>query len=420
MRLQSLFSARRIFAALALALCSTTGWALTETTIISFDGKDGNGPYAGLIFDKAGNLYGTTMSGGSTPAGTVFELSPNGDGTWAETVLYSFQNGRDGNSPMAGLVFDRAGNLYGTTLYGGIRQGQACSPSGCGTVFELSPLNGGWTEKVLYRFTGGKDGNRPLGGLVLDKNGYLYGTTFRGGLCGACGTVFKLTQKYGRWTESVLHAFTGKHGDGWAPEAGLALDSADTLYGTTYGGGHGSCYAGGCGIVFQLMRTKNVWKEKVIYDLGSFSGDAAFPSAALVFSKNGNLYGTAAGGYYGYGAVFEMARSKSGWKESVIYSFPSSGNNGSGPLAPVAFDTNGNLYGTTYVGGSNNEGVVFELTYANGQWNEGVLYNFTGNDGANPEAGVVIDQSNNVYGTTTDGGQGGFGCGCGVVFEIAH
>src|SRR5579864_5296141 len=154
MRLQSLFSVRRIFAALALALCSTTGWAGIETTIISFDGKDGNGPYAGLIFDKAGNLYGTTMSGGSTPAGTVFELSPNGDGTWTESVPYSFRDGRDGNSPMAGLVFDRAGNLYGTTLYGGIRHGQVCSPSGCGTVFELSPLNGGWTEKVLYRFTG--------------------------------------------------------------------------------------------------------------------------------------------------------------------------------------------------------------------------------------------------------------------------
>ena len=391
----------------------------TAITLISFDGADGNGPYAGLIFDKAGNLYGTTSSGGTTPAGTVFELSPNGNGTWTETVLYSFRGGRDGNSPMAGLVFDEAGNLYGTTLYGGSHREQRCRPTGCGTVFELSPATGGgWTETVLYRFSGGKDGNGPLAGLVLDKDGNLYGTTATGGLCkGNCGVVFKLFRSKGVWKESVLHSFDSLKGDGQGPDGGVIFDRAGNLYGTTYLGGHGNCFGGGCGIIFELTPTKHGWKEKILYDLGSYSGDAALPSAGVTFDKAGNLYGTGAGGYYGYGAVFEMKRSKTGWNESVIYSF-TGGNDGGGPLAPVAFDGAGNLYGTTVVGGSANDGIVFVLISTNGQWTEQVLHDFTGDDGNLPQAGVIIDTSNNVYGTTTAGGNGGFGCGCGVAFEI--
>src|SRR5579872_606702 len=168
---------------------------------------------------------------------------------------------------------------------------------------------------------------------------------------------------------------------------------------------------GGCGILYELMPSTHGWKEKMLHTFGRHAGDAALSTGNLIFDSSGNLYGTAAGGYYGYGAVFELKRTKSGWKESVIYSF-NGGNEGGGPsFAPVAFDRSGNLYGTTSVGGAGNGGVVFELTYANGQWNEEVLHNFTGYDGAFPQAGVIIDESNNIYGTTTMGGDAGHGCG---------
>lgn len=201
---------------------------------------DGYGPRSNVIFDSFGNLYGTTFNGGAHSAGTVFELSPVGDGTWTETLLHSFQkNIGDGYGPWGGLILDGAGNLYGTTQEGG---------DNAGTVFELSPDGGGvWSEKVLHKFGNGTDGNGPIAGLVADSSGNLYGTTLRGGAYNG-GIVFKLTPASGGiWTETVLHNF-GNGTDGMNPSYGaLAIDSAGNLYGTTINGGK---YGGG--MIFEI------------------------------------------------------------------------------------------------------------------------------------------------------------------------
>jgi uncharacterized repeat protein (TIGR03803 family) len=215
-----------------------------ETVLRSFaGGSDGSGPMSALISDAAGNLYGTTYTGGANGAGTVFKLSPNRSSPgWAYSLLHSFTavpygNGGDGANPYAGLAFDAAGNLYGTTVFGG--------PAGGGVVYKLSPnANGSWTESVIYAFQGGNDGNTPYGGVVFDAAGNLYGTTSSGG-SGGRGTVYKLTPTSGGgWTETILHNFTG-HADGGLPGAGVLLDAAGNIYGTAAMGGHGGLENGG-------------------------------------------------------------------------------------------------------------------------------------------------------------------------------
>jgi uncharacterized repeat protein (TIGR03803 family) len=223
-------------------LSPTTDGDWQETTLESFTLKDGAFPSSGVIFDDAGNLYGTTQTGGASGAGTVFELSPNLDGTWTEVVLYSFTGKTDGQFPGGGVIFDAAGNLYGTTFLGGA--------SGFGTVFELSPNPGGtWTETVLYSFRGGLDAANPdASTLTFDKAGNLYGETAVGGndRCGGCGVVFELSPiGGGSWTETVLYRFDGT--DGEFPWVGLVFDAAGNIYGTTQSGG-----AYGNGVVFEL------------------------------------------------------------------------------------------------------------------------------------------------------------------------
>jgi len=220
----------------------------SENALYSFSGgADPKSPYAGLIFDKAGNLYGTTQMGGANNQGTVFQMTHSQDGTWSEATLYSFTGGPDGGQPSGGLIFDQAGNLYGTTNFGGSTY---CS-QGCGTVFKLSPGNGGWTQTVLYTFTGGNDGREPYARLVADAAGNVYGTTLLGGTVNSycatgCGTVFKLTKTSSGWTESVAYAFAGGT-DGASPYAALTFDSAGNLYGATYAGG-----PSGSGVIFKL------------------------------------------------------------------------------------------------------------------------------------------------------------------------
>ncbi|MGA2904008.1 MAG: choice-of-anchor tandem repeat GloVer-containing protein [Candidatus Korobacteraceae bacterium] len=250
----------RALAIFAVTLLVTSTWAATrewnEKVLHSFNnnGVDGAEPYAGLIFDAAGNLYGTTGNGGVNAGGTVLELTPAGGGNWAETVLYSFcsqTNCTDGANPSASLIFDAAGNLYSTTDAGGTY--------GDGTVFELTPTaGGGWTEQVLHSFNNnGTDGAYPYAGLIFDATGNLYGTTLNGGtyqcVDEGCGTVFELTPTAGGgWTEQVLHNF-GNGTDGFWPYAGLILDAAGNLYGTTQlGGTGGNCGGYGCGTVFEL------------------------------------------------------------------------------------------------------------------------------------------------------------------------
>lgn len=267
------------------------------------NGNDGRAPRANLIFDASGNLYGTTFGGGSDGDGTVFELSPNGDGTWSENVLYSFQSGgTDGNWPDADLTFDPAGNLYGTTRIGGTDTFHV------GTVFELSPNgHGTWTESILHSFqSDGKDGNTPLAGLVLDTAGNLYGTTeYGGGASCSCGTVFELSPgKNGQWTEHILHSFNVENGSG--PVAGVIFDAAGSLYGTTFSGGSRNN-----GTVFKLSPNgQGGWKESVLHSfstLGRGNKDGVNPWAGLILDAAGNLYGTAtAGGSKNNGTVFEI------------------------------------------------------------------------------------------------------------------
>jgi uncharacterized repeat protein (TIGR03803 family) len=219
---------------------NTTG---TETVLHSFTGgADGGSPLAGLIRDSAGNLYGTAQAGGASVLGVVFKL----DTTGTETVLHSFTGGADGATPFARLIRDSAGNLYGTTQYGGGgSSGNNCYYGGCGAVFKLDTTG---TETVLYGFTGGADGENPYPGLIRDSAGNLYGTTLSGGASGL-GVVFKLDTT---GVEMVLYSFEGR-ADGESPFAGLIQDSAGNLYGTTYGGGaFSSTCRGGCGVVFKL------------------------------------------------------------------------------------------------------------------------------------------------------------------------
>jgi len=281
----------------------------TETTLHSFSGPDGSSPHDTLVFDAAGNLYGTTLMGGAYGWGTVFQLRRGKNGKRTEKVLHSFNTNGDGYNPEAGLIFDKSGNLYGTTYYGG----SECRNWGCGTVFELSPgPKCKWTEKVLHSFGSYYDGGYPWGGLIFDPAGNLYGTTTVGG--GGFGTVFQLTPSgKNSWNETVLHSFSGD--DGFLPLGSLVLDAAGNLYGTTSdGGNYGGWCADGCGVVFKLTPGSNGgWTETTLYKF-NVSGDGHFPVANLIFDAAGNLLGTTVGGgdqdgcnyNLGCGTVFEL------------------------------------------------------------------------------------------------------------------
>ena len=346
---------RAALAIFAAAVLMTSTWAAAQEKVLyNFgNGTDGVAPQAGLVMDAAGNLYGTTYNGGTYNYGTVFELTPAAGGGWTEMVLHNFNNdGVDGAYPHAGLIFDAAGNLYGTTHSGGTHNA-SCS-NDCGTVFELTPSAGGtWTEKVLYDFYSIRtDGAFPASSLIFDGAGNLYGTTIFGGASGAGnGTVFELTPAAGgTWTEQVLHSF-GSGTDGAYPYAGLIFDGAGNLYGTTSGGGTAH------GTLFELTPAGGgTWTEQVLHNFGNGT-DGAEPLASLIFDGAGNLYGTTSyGGSYGGGTVFRF----NAQGEVLLYSF--SGTDGERPVAELILDGGGNLYGTTSGGGSEGEGTVFEIT----------------------------------------------------------
>ncbi|QAU23136.1 DUF3466 family protein [Dyella sp. M7H15-1] len=384
-----------------------------EQVLYAFKGapNDGANPYGGLIRGASGNLYGTTAGGGDSNDGTVFELvcQSNGVGgcsAYTETVLYQFQGtaAGDGALPAAGLIRDGSGNLYGTTSGGGDNNND-------GTVFELvCQSNGaggcsGYTETVLYQFQGGNDGSEPSVGLFQDEQGNLYGTTYFGGASGF-GTVFKLAPNGsgGGYTESVIYTFTGGS-DGRNPYGQLIQDASGNLDGTTYYGG-----ASDDGTVFRLAPDGlGGYTENVLY---AFKGgaDGSGPIAGLVggIVASSNLYGTTyQGGASNAGTVFELAPNGSGgYTESVLYAF-TGGSDGSAPIAGLIQDASGNLYSTTVFGGAYGQGTVFKLTPNGfGGYTENVLYAFTGgNDGGNPYAGALIqDGIGNLYGTTVYGG----------------
>ncbi|HZQ23066.1 MAG TPA: choice-of-anchor tandem repeat GloVer-containing protein [Terriglobales bacterium] len=385
-----------------LAVVANISWAVTETTLYNFTGgQDGGDPKGDLIADAAGNLYGVTVFGGTTGNGTVYEISPDGTGNWTEKVLHNFQAGIDGGTPNAGLIMDIAGNLYGTTWAGGAH--------GQGTVFELTPNGEGtWTNNVIYSFQGLNDGSLPAGSLIFDgagnlygtasatggygqgvvfqlkhtaqgwvqrpihqfvshsldgsspggalafdKLGNLYGTTVTGGL-GVKGTVYKLTPVGKMWKPSIIHAFGGGT-DGADPVGGVTIDARGNVYGTTTTGGSSND-----GIVFQLAPTSNGgWKYTIVY---TFQGgnDGASPYARVILDQRGNLYGaTSTGGVNRGGVLFGIVHEAKGkWRENVIYSFSPAGN---GAYGGVVRDAAGNLYGTTSFGGPAFQGMVFQV-----------------------------------------------------------
>jgi len=336
-------------------------------------------------------------------------------------VLHAFTGGGDGARPSASLTFDARGNLYGTTIYGG-HTGGPCQPAGCGTVFKLTHTGSGWILNPLYSFTGGNDGMNPAGSVVSGPDGLLYGTTYAGGGNGCsgtgCGTVFSLgppahacTSALCPWTETILHRFSGD--DGQIPNAGVVFDANDNLYGTTAGGGHNF------GTVYELTRTVGGgWTEQVLHYFAN-SPDGALPAAGLIFDAAGNLYGTTyEGGTSNYGTVFELMPTQGGgWTEQVLYSFYQ-GTDGYQPLAGLIFDAAGNLYGTTSLSSFPVEytGVVFELTPTSGGWTEQVLHQFQndGLDGDMPVAGLIFDPAGTLYGTTSAGGTSNDG----TVFQL--
>ncbi len=357
-------------------------------------GADGAYPqYGGLIADSSGNLYGVTAFGGNqegfSGSGVVFKLVPAGN----ETVLYTFTGGADGAQPQGGLVMDTAGNLYGTTVDGGIQPGAF----GSGVIFELDPAG---SETVLLTFDY-IDGANSYAPLLRDAAGNLYGATFSGGHFGD-GAVFELGAT---GSEKVRYAFSGP-ADGANPVGGLIGDSAGNLYGTTeYGGDLNGCSGKGCGVVFKLAPGG---QETVLY-LFTGGADGANPYARLNRDAAGNLYGTTwNGGATGNGTVFKV---DAAGQETVLYSF-TGGTDGANPPAGVIQDAAGNLYGTTnHAGGACFCGTVFKLDTAG---NFTVLHTFDGGDGQYPGAPLLL-HGGVLYGTASGGGPH---AGAGTIFKI--
>jgi uncharacterized repeat protein (TIGR03803 family) len=387
-------------------------------------GLDGGHPRAGLTMDQAGNLYGTAHGGGITGGicgdygcGAVFKLAKKGSG-WITVPLYNFAGGDDGSRPFMGVTIGADGSLYGTTYEGG--EGKC---SNCGTVFNLKPPPNRpptplspWMETVLYRFMG-EDGQQPEGSaLIFDKTGNLYGTTSQGGTYGL-GTVYELSPSNGSWTESVLWNFGPSTQDGTNPRGGVVFDKTGNLYGTTWDSFYQKPEGTG-GIVFQLTPSGSGWTENIIYRFTrGLDGGAVW--AGLIFDPSGNLYGgTTWEGAGGGGTVFEMTPSGDNWTFTPLYGL--SGGTECGVYGDLVMDQAGNLYGTTLCDGAYGLGSVFKLTPSNGGWTYTSLHDFTGgSDGANASCNLVFDGAGNLYGTAVAGGTGS-NCtgGCGVVFEI--
>lgn len=269
----------------------------TETQLYPFTGlNDGRFPYGDLTLDQAGNIYGSTYFGGAFGAGVVYALA---SGTWAESVLYTFTGGNDGDSPHGGVVFGSDGNLYGTTLFGG--------STGYGVVFNLTPAGPPWNENVLYTFQGGSDGGGPVGGVIFDGAGNMYGTTSLAG-AGGGGTVFELTPSDGGWQLHTLCSFTGSDNYGDGSAGSLVMDADGNLYGANHNDG-----ALGYGSVFKASQSGGNWTCTTLHDFTD-GNDGAYPWDGLVLDSNGNIYGTASAGGTGSacsggcGVVFEISQ----------------------------------------------------------------------------------------------------------------
>ena len=368
----------------------------------------GTGSLAGLVADGAGNFYGTTNNGGLYQSGMVFEVSPNGSGGWNGTTIYTFGSGGadDGSEPGYGpLLLDNAGNLWGTTESGGA--------NGYGAVFELSPAGGGnWTETTIYSFTGGTYNYDPINGLIMDSSGNLYGTTLNssGGGVLSSGAVYELSPSDGAWTEQIIYAYPRGN------RAGLTMDYAGNIYGL------GS--VGDQPTIYELSQNHfGEWVPTVLFTFPASSPDYG-PQGTLALDKELNLYGTTFGNNKkSLGAVFELIppnnrKSKKQWTKKVLHSFQGEATgDGAKPYAGVTLDKSGNIYGTTAFGGSGNYGAVYELfNYGDGSYGEAVLANTSDASGIAPYGAVILDSAGNVYGATAYGGSYNLG----IVYEVTN
>lgn len=363
-------------------------------------GNDARSPTGVLTFDNAGNLYGTSLYGGSTTAcggygcGAVFRLTPK-NGRWADSVLYDFADVIYAG-PSGPLVLDSAGNIYGSNTAWGYDNGQYFG----GNLFQVLNEDGSYSGSTLHTFVGGSDdGAQPNPGLVRDSAGNLYGSTQAGGNLNNNGVVFEFSPNGdGTWTETLIYEFGS--GKSSCPVGTMAIDKEGNLYGTTACGG-----AYGAGSVYKLSQASGVWTIESLYD---FTPDVLGYSPApggLVLDAAGNLYvNTQYDGSYGVGMLFKLSPTVGYWKFSLIHSFTGS-TDGGYPAGGLAIDSSGSIYGTTLAGGLFQYGTVYKFAHGTkAGWNQTVLHNFVGTtDGYNPQ-GVILDSSGNVYGVAAQGG----------------
>lgn len=392
---------------------------------------------SGLGFYALGLCAGVMMVAGCSRSAYV----PSSGATFTTTarqsasryaVLHVFRARPRGSNPIAPVIADESGNIFGETSQGG----RPTFDGGCGVVFELSPSGSGYVEKTLHRFRGRPgDGCSPIGGLTIDSNGAIYGTTESGGLRADGGTVFKLTPAGSTYAYRVLYRFKDDRDGAW-PIGPVIVDKAGVIYGATQYGAAYACAANteGCGTVYSLTPSGSQYTEKILY---VFKGgrDGLLPGAGLAIDSNGALYGTTTAGggagSIGVGTVFKLTPSGSGYDERVIHAFGGR-RDGLYPSAPVIVEPNGAVDGTTLYGGSGdaectvegfkgNCGLVFRLTPSSSSYKEKILYNFRGGTDGSQPAAPVIDDDGVLYGTTTDGPSGSqFPCrgACGTVFEL--
>jgi len=381
--------------------------AQTFTVLHNFTiGDDGGRPLDTLVMDQAGNLYGSTEYGGPADDGVIFKLLHHGS-SWLLSPLYSFLP-EDGGQPHGPITIGSDGTLYGTTFAGG--------PGGGGVVYRLRPpasapvsIISSWSESVLHEFnidndSGGAYPAYPA--LIFDSAGNIYGTTQSGGAgSGTCdaiaggGVVFELSPFGGDWNETVLYSFNAG-----CPYSGVVMDSAGNLYGAVPGGG-----TNGVGMAYELSQTQSGWQLTTLHN---FAGDdGSVSKAGLIMDQAGNLYGaTSSGGSGGGGVIYEISPSGGGWSFQVLYNL--TGN--AGPQENLTMDSAGNLYGTALGDGANEAGMVFELSPSNGVWTLTDLHDFSQDTAYAPYGGVTLDANGNVYGTTFEGGAYGYG----TVWEI--
>ena len=376
-------AARAGLALMAVAVLGLDGTQPAQarglTVLYNFAGSsDGGDPLASLIRDSAGNLYGTADYGGTAFAGVVFKVAPDG----AETVLYSFSGGADGAQPISAVVRDKTGNLYGTTTMGG--------SANAGVVFKLDP---GGTETVLHNFIGGTDGSTPTGGLLEDKAGNFYGTASQGGTSNA-GVLFKISAK-GKY--SILHTFTGATNDGKYPTyTSLLMDSTGTLYGVTEEGG-----AIDGGILYKFSKTG---KLTILHSFMGGTTDGCNVLGTPFVDANGNFYGTTSScGTSSLGTVWKVSANGN---ETLLHSFAGGTTDGEYPLAGVIVDPSGDIYGNTETGGASNVGTVYGIS-ANGTFT--LVHSFDGTDGKYPYGSFVRSAKGTLFGTTENGGTIGYG-----------